>query len=200
MAKNITELTELTAVATNDLFIVEDVSASTTKKITWDNLVDDGSVTSSKVANGFVVQVVSTNSTAVATGTTLIPLDDTLPQNTEGNEYITQAITPRSATNILVIEATLYASSSVANHIMAALFQDSTANALAAESQYQATATGVVTLKLTHPMVAGTTSSTTFKVRMGQENAGTLTFNGRVGVRNFGAITKSSIVITEYKA
>lgn len=54
MAKNITELTELTAVATNDLFIVEDVSASTTKKITWDNLVDDGSITAAKLADASV--------------------------------------------------------------------------------------------------------------------------------------------------
>lgn len=49
MAKKITELVELTAVATNDLFVVDDVSASTTKKITWDNLVANNSVSASKV-------------------------------------------------------------------------------------------------------------------------------------------------------
>ncbi len=48
MAKKLTELVELTAIATDDLFLVEDVSASTTKKITWDNLVDDGSITAAK--------------------------------------------------------------------------------------------------------------------------------------------------------
>lgn len=51
MAKKITELIELSAIATNDLFVVEDISASTTKKITWDNLVDDASITTAKVAN-----------------------------------------------------------------------------------------------------------------------------------------------------
>lgn len=33
---------------------------------------------------GAVLQVVNTHSGAVATGTTVIPNDDTLPQNTEG--------------------------------------------------------------------------------------------------------------------
>lgn len=54
MSKKVTELTELTAIATNDLFIVEDVSASTTKKITWDNLVDDASITTAKLVDGAV--------------------------------------------------------------------------------------------------------------------------------------------------
>lgn len=52
MAKKITELTELTSVATNDLFVVEDVSTSTTKKITWDNLVEDGFITPAKLTAG----------------------------------------------------------------------------------------------------------------------------------------------------
>lgn len=49
MAKKITELTELTTYATNDLLIIEDVSTSTTKKITWANLIADNSITAAKV-------------------------------------------------------------------------------------------------------------------------------------------------------
>ena len=33
-----------------------------------------------------LVQTVNTETGAVATGTTLMPIDDTIPQNTEGNE------------------------------------------------------------------------------------------------------------------
>ena len=54
-----------------------------------------------------VVQVVNVQSGASATGTTVIPDDDTIPQNDEGDEYLTLAITPKSASNILVIEITL---------------------------------------------------------------------------------------------
>lgn len=54
MSKKITELTELTTYATNDLLIIEDVSAGTTKKITWANLVADASITTAKLVNDAV--------------------------------------------------------------------------------------------------------------------------------------------------
>jgi hypothetical protein len=150
--------------------------------------------------SGFPVQIVGNSTTAVATGTTLIPLDDTIPQNTEGDQYMSQAITPTAALNQLEIEAVLVLASSVPNHFIAALFQDTTANALAVAGTYQVTNSGLLTLVLKHTMVAGTASATTFKIRAGQESAGTLTFNGRAAGRLFGAITKSSLTITEYKA
>lgn len=51
MSKKITELTELTTYATSDLLIIEDVSANTTKKITWANLIADTSITTAKIAD-----------------------------------------------------------------------------------------------------------------------------------------------------
>ncbi|HXJ72736.1 MAG TPA: hypothetical protein VNM37_07775, partial [Candidatus Dormibacteraeota bacterium] len=84
-----------------------------------------------------VQQVVVTQTGAVATGTTLIPLDDTIPQKTEGDEYMTLAITPKSATSKLVIEITLCASQNIAgsNNVIVALFQDAGNDALAAATQ-----------------------------------------------------------------
>lgn len=178
---------------------IDDANIKTGAAIATSKLADDSGVTYAKVAAGFVVQVVGTNSTAVATGTTTIPLDDSIPQNTEGDEYLTQAITPKSATNILVIEATLMLANSASLHEIVALFQDSTANALAAIDHAVST-DNPQSIKLTYQMVAGTTSSTTFKIRAGGSSAGTTTFNGRVGARLFGAITKSHIKVTEYKA
>lgn len=161
----------------------------------------DGSVGNTQLAAGVVVQMASTGYAAVATGTTTLPIDDTIPQNTEGNELMTQAITPKSATNILVIRVTaLMAHSAAAPYITGALFQDSTADAVAASVERLAAANDTMTFVLTHRMVAGTTSSTTFKFRAGSSAAGTLTFNGQAGNRFYGAITKSAIEITEYKA
>lgn len=161
---------------------------------------DAGFRTGGNFPNGAVVQVVGNATTAVATGTTLIPMDDSIPQSGEGDEYMTQAITPKSASNVLVITANLVCSSSsaVADYI-AALFQDATAGALAATTEYIGTATAIQNLKLVHIMTAGTTSSTTFKIRAGGSQAGTFTFNGQGGARRFGAITKSSLHILEYK-
>lgn len=159
-----------------------------------------GSVNSS-LANGIACQVKYVNYSSLATGTTTIPVDDTIPQNTEGTEFMTLAITPKSSTNILVIDVVLFGSNDSADRWnVATLFQDSTANALAVGMAYQPAATAPDSILLRHTMVAGTTSSTTFKVRAGSNNTGTFSFNGSNEARFFGAAVKSSIVITEYKA
>lgn len=150
--------------------------------------------------NGTLVQVVNFTASAVATGSTVIPNDNTIPQNTEGDQYMTLAITPKSTTNTLVITVVAQASHSVVRYMTCALFQDSTANAIAAVSNLVALGTAPNQLVLQHTMAAGTTSATTFKIRIGGDSTGTTTFNGAGGTQLFGGITKSSIVIWEYKS
>lgn len=147
-----------------------------------------------------VVQQVGTAYSAVATGTTSIPQDDTIPQNTEGDQYMTQVITPKSATSILIIEVDILIANNANNAKLAAIFQDSVANALAAKYVYLGTWTDPTFLVLRHVMVAGTTSPITFKVRGGASGAGTTTFNGANGSRLLGATSKSSIKVTEVRA
>jgi len=147
---------------------------------------------------GTLIQMVSTQTGAVATGTTILPIDDTIPQITEGTEFMTLAITPRSATSKLVVNVLVNLSFSVAaNNVAAALFQDSTANALTSALIYQSTLNAVQQIRLSYVVTSGTTSSTTFRVRAGGQVAGTLTFNGNGGLPIFGGNTHSSIVITE---
>lgn len=146
------------------------------------------------------LQIVNSQTGAVATGTTIVPFDDTIPQNTEGTEFLSVAITPSSTTNLLLIQVVMNYSFSIANTVTMALFQDTTANALAASSEYGSTATGMINSGLTHYMTAGTTSATTFKVRAGGESAGTLTLNGFSGARKLGGVMISSITVTEYAA
>jgi len=151
---------------------------------------------------GRIIQVVNTQSGAVATGTGVIPWDDTIPQIGEGNEFMTRAITPTSASNLLRIDVviTLNSGTSV-NAMIAALFQDATANALAAMHQLPPSGTTQpCVIKFTHYMTAGTTSSTTFRVRAGASSAATTTFNGIGGARYLGGVMASSITITEIKA
>ena len=160
----------------------------------------DGAVTGSKVAGGAVVQSVNSSTGAVATGTTTIPRDDTIPQNTEGTQFLSQSITPLSATNILQIDVVLFASCSVVSDIIAALFQGAGANAIAVASNYASTSLGVACVVLRHRMVAGTTSPVSFAVRAGPMTAGTVTLNGASGGRYYGGAMASSITITEIKA
>jgi hypothetical protein len=168
-----------------DLVMVTPVANTLTSLVTAD------------LPTGTVAQVVNTQTGASTTGTTTIPLDDTIPQNTEGDEYMTLAITPTNASSTLIIEAEVFLASSALNNLIVGLFQDSTANALAANMARADTADQVYPVTLRHKMTAGTTSATTFKIRAGGSAAGTTTFNGRTGTRLFGGVAASSITITE---
>jgi len=155
-----------------------------------------GAAPTFQAAAGKIVQIVSTQTGAVATGTTTIPRDDTIPQNTEGTEFMTLAITPTNTSNKLQIDVIGTFSNSASLDLIGALFQDSTANALAAcMSEVLTTQTQI--LSFTHRMTADTTSETTFKLRVGGNAAGTTTFNGFSSGRSFGGVMASSITIKE---
>ncbi|MCP3672223.1 MAG: collagen-like protein, partial [Gammaproteobacteria bacterium] len=148
-----------------------------------------------------VVQVISVLDGEVSTGSAPIPWDDTIPQNTEGDEYIAASITPQSATNMLRIDALLNLRSSLPGLItVGALFQDTSVNAINAANLLTPGAVPLVPVLITHWMEAGTTSATTFKVRAGTDSASTLTLNGNGGNRYLGGVLYSSIIITEYKS
>lgn len=152
---------------------------------------------------GWPVQIAANSSQTVVTTSTAIPADNTIPQNTEGAELVTCSITPRSATNkLLIIGSTFASPTNDGSLISLALFQDSTANGLAATAAL-ISEDWVVPLTLVHYMTAGTTSSTTFKLR-GGPNSGTdsVSFLSQAGssTRMFGGVASHSIVIYEFKA
>lgn len=155
--------------------------------------------TVSNALAGSVVQVVNTITGAVATGSTTMPDDDTVPQSGEGTQFMTLAITPTNASNKLRIDVVFNFASNGSTQSILALFQDSTAGALAAASQYISQVDKGSQIVLTHYMAAGTTSATTFKVRAGDSAGGTITFNGVSAGRKFGGVMASSITITEIK-
>jgi hypothetical protein len=154
---------------------------------------------STNMPAGSTVQVVNVMNGAVATGTTVIPHDDTIPQKTEGIEFMTLAITPTHASNKLVIQWTANIATNGAKQMLTALFQDTTANALAVLLEYNSNTNAGVVMSGTHYMAAGTTSATTFKLRCGPQAASTMTFNGYSAGRLYGGVMASSMTITEIK-
>lgn len=136
--------------------------------------------------------------------------DDTIPQNTEGAELMTLAITPNDSANILVIEGIVNCgftgNSATAGHKILSLFQDTTANALATvavEDTTQGSANGAFQIIFRHRMAAGTTSATTFKVRLGSSaSPNEVAVNDRErggGGGDFGGSQfMTHIMITEY--
>jgi hypothetical protein len=150
-------------------------------------------------ASGKIVQIASTQTGTSNTGTTTIPFDNTVPQNTEGTEFMSVTLTPTNASNKLRIEVTILLASSAGGHLTAALFQDSTANALAAAGTRVDNTSSMYPITFSHTMDAGTTSSTTFKVRAGNGAAATVTLNGTGGTQIYGGVACSSMTVTEYE-
>ena len=150
-----------------------------------------------------VIQMVTTTNNTPDSTTTTIPLDASIPQNTEGKETMTVTITPTNSSNILVIEWGCQASTNAIGRAMIfALFQDSTADAIAA--QFVDNEAGNTYTKFTtyrYQMTAGTTSSTTFKLRYGPHTAGTMYIHSSNGsAQTFGGLYPGYLTVTEYKA
>lgn len=159
-----------------------------------------GALSWSTVTSSKILQVVNVNSASLASTTTQIPLDNTIPQNTEGTELFTLSVTPGNTNNKLLITVSLQISAMGAGWTAAALFQDSVASALAAAICYIDTSTGSRSLVFQHYMTAGTTSSTTFKVRYGPQISGTAYINGQGSTAIFGGTSNSSMTIQEVAA
>jgi hypothetical protein len=146
---------------------------------------------------GQPIQVQRTDTGTEANGTTVLGLANTIPASTAGVQFMTQSITPASAANLLNVRAQAALSSSVANWITAAIFQDAGAAALSCASQYQATVGGLINLPINAMLPAGTLAATTIKLRAGGNAAGTTTFNGTGAAQEFGGALNSFLEITE---
>jgi len=146
-------------------------------------------------AGGKVLQVVYFSNSALVTTTSIIPKDDTIPQNTEGVEVMTLAITPKNASSKLIIEAGALTGVTFSTTVIT-LFIDSTANALTAARFFNAFSNNAHMLFLSHQENSNNTTSRTYKIRFGTIS-GTAYFNGDDGAREYGSLNKSFIKITE---
>jgi len=145
-----------------------------------------------------IIQQLSSNITSVITCNTAIPYDDTIPQNTEGTEVATLSITP--VYNDSILKITFYCSvtkDANGGYINIALFQDATVGALAAHG-YKSDSTDGYDVGISHTMTSGTTSSTTFKIRIGSA-ADSCYLNGDTsGNRLMGGVANARLIIKEY--
>ena len=149
---------------------------------------------------GSVLQVQHAVLTTFYSNITNIPIDDSLPQITEGGEILTLSITPKSATSKLLIDCCFSVTTSDATSIAGIfLFKNSDVNALAgAWSRTVATNNPMSPLSFKHYMTSGTISAITFRVRGGGVGlAPTFQINGGSGTRYLGGALASTITITE---
>lgn len=160
----------------------------------WPHFREESS--GSEIAVARIIQVVNDLERSAVTCSTAIANDTSIPQNNEGDEVMTATITPTDTGNKLLIRAVVSGDVSADSVVTMALFQDSTADALAAVQQTMTRDNDKFVLVLEHYVAAGTVSATTFKIRVGP-TAGTATVNG---VTTLGAVLTASLTVTEIAA
>lgn len=152
---------------------------------------------------GKVVQVVNTTTKTVVSNatSTAMPYDNTIPQITEGDQYLSRTITPAASGNTLKIDVTLsYSVGTGGAKVTVALF-DGSADAVAAICKGETDVHGD-TANFTHYYTTSGTSELTFTVRCGSTGSTQrITMNGQNdGTQIYGGVASSSITITEISA
>jgi hypothetical protein len=145
------------------------------------------------------VQFVSNSIRTVVNCTTNTPADNTIPQNTEGDQVLTCSITPKFSNSILEIffSGQIASDATFPASVTVALFQDATANALAARC-FDMFGTDQLFGQLKYVMTSGTTSSTTFKIRVGKSTATCYLNANFTGTNMYGNTTNSVLTIVEH--
>lgn len=151
---------------------------------------------------GAVVQTVeATPYVANANLTTVVPLDDTVPQSTEGTQILTATITPRSATSKIRARWRGYGTIQTAPGTWIWAIFNGGANAIQAGHQtvptadYSFPALGEVTYS------PGSVSPQTISVRVGPiTGAGNLRMNGNTAGRLLGGAAQCTLILEEIKA
>lgn len=150
--------------------------------------------------DGSVVQVVYDYISTWISSTVLMTDTDTPPTITQGTEITSVIITPKSASNLLWIQARTLGYNTTAQTQQIAVFKDAITNAVAASQHYSWGAGGSIVNTLNHFMVAGSTSPITFSLRAGAMGTGVMAVNGSSGGAVGGGTMKSGIHITEIQS
>lgn len=147
---------------------------------------------------GDVIRTWETTSSAFHSGTVTTPFDDTPPLTIEGVRVFELPVSFSSAINRVRFGGTLQIDNGASGYLTTALFRPSIANAFwAIGSQTAGTAVNAVTID--YHTLTGVVASTTFTLRVGNNNAGTTTLNGDSGAsgRAYGGVAGSQFSVTE---
>lgn len=135
-----------------------------------------------------------------ASGGVALPVDNSIPTNSEGTQMLTLAVTPKSATSRLrvQVEGMFSLNFSANNKGAIALYRDSGA-AFIARAATWATTDEFVPMALDAVVSSDATSATTFKLRIGPNNASdNMRVNGNSGGQIFGGVSQLTMVVTEF--
>jgi hypothetical protein len=131
--------------------------------------------------------------------TTNIPVDDTVPQSSEGDQICSVTMTPHSTSNRLRVSISGYGVTTTVVDGCIAVFNGGS-NAIAAAALNNGVSGYGAPFSLLYEYIPGSTSSVTLTARAGAHTAGTLYLNNSVGgggVRSFGGVGRTAMVVEE---
>lgn len=175
--------------------LVDDASATDARA----TLGIDAALVKSLMPSGSVINSVFAESATYTSSTATIPVDDTIPQNTEGVEILTGTITPSSSGSKICVRVVIPVTSPNTESVTVALFRDSVANALCAVGSAEGISPGPQSVPLSYEYAAGSTSAVTLKVRVGSSGGGAFGVNGSSAARIFGGVSRATMIIEEIK-
>lgn len=192
LAAGVHSSAEKTALVAADEFLIWDSAASAAKRVTEANLF----------AVGSILQSVSAEITDYSTTySAIIPIDDSVPQISEGSQILSVSITPKYASSKIRCRfVTACASGSGAVYISAALFRNSDANAIASNAVGTPATNWPTMLALEKDDSPATTSATTYTIRIGPQSGGyNMKINGAGNTRVHGGAARAVLVVEEIK-
>ncbi|TAU26205.1 hypothetical protein ELI48_08460 [Rhizobium ruizarguesonis] len=153
--------------------------------------------------DGAVVQSARATYTANAAISATIPMDNTIPQITEGAEILTLAITPTSTTNKFRIRWSGQAASTIANAQMIwGIFKGGQANALSAGFVNSDVVNAGYQMDGGAEYVPGVLTAQTVSVRVGTNTSGgaSMRLNGTTAAAFLGGASAAELIVEEIKA
>lgn len=145
-------------------------------------------------AGGTVLQIVTGNIGALS-GTTTVPLDNTVPTSTEGYKIWTTSFTPLSTTSKIVIQFSIIAASSGSNNTAICSVFSGTTN-LGSKAVRIVTANTSTDISFYKVLNNTSTATITISARLGNVSAGT-SYCNQVATSTLGGSLTSSFTITE---
>lgn len=127
----------------------------------------------------------------------VIPFDTTIPQISEGKEYMTYTMTPKKADSVLVIDFSAFISGSLNIGTTFAIFKDAEVNAINATAQHITSNgdTQIVRLRTVIP-VSGA-GARTYRIRFGPSGGGTVFVLQSAVVNLYGSAKQAVITCDE---
>lgn len=150
------------------------------------------------VPAGCVIQTISATPYTANANLAAIPIDDTIPQITEGTQVCTLSISPMFADSKIRLVFNGFASGSVQSSIVASVFRNSVTNALKTTSILIAAGLRGE-LNIDWIDSPATTSATTYSVRVGGTSGAVIRMNGTSVSRLFGGNAAATLIAQEIK-